>query len=209
MKHPNTIALVLFLSSLSQTVGSAPLEKCVGDDGRVYYGDSIPPDVLAKCRSSSEMTKSGAVKGTTRPMTEEERKAAELDATRKKESDKAAAEQRRRDAALMDTYMRVEEIDAARDRSLHATQARIDGYQSSVKSGQANLAKLRARADIFSKQNKPLPPSLESEINSAESGIKRDQDALEKAKKEAEATTARFESEKKRFREIKGLAPKP
>ncbi|MDP2827384.1 MAG: hypothetical protein Q8O37_02125 [Sulfuricellaceae bacterium] len=206
MKKLNVIALAVFLS---QTAQAAPLEKCVGDDGRVYYGDSIPPEVLAKCRSSSEVTKSGLVKGTTRPMTDEERKAAEVDAAKKKENDKIAAEQKRRDSALIDTYSRVEEIDVARDRNLQATQVRIDSYQASTKSGQANLAKLRAQADNLLKQKKPVPPSLEIEIKSVEASTKRDQDALDKARKEAETTTARYEAEKKRFREIKGLAPKP
>ncbi len=209
MKQLNTIALALLLSPLSQAATAAPLEKCVGDDGRVYYGDSIPAEVRAKCRSSSEVSKTGLVKGSTRPMTDEERKTAEQNATKAKEGEKISAEQKRRDNALIDTYTRIEEIDQARDRSLQPTQTRINTYQADIKSSQAKLVKLRAQAGDLSRQKKPVPQSVENEIIFAEKNIKTSQEGLVSADKEAKEISAKYEAEKKRFREIKGLPPAP
>lgn len=209
MKHLNTIALALLLSSLSQATSAAPLEKCVGDDGRVYYGDSIPPDVLAKCRSSSEVSKSGLVKGATKPVTDEERKTVQESALKAKESEKLAAEQKRRDLALIDTYTRIEEIDQARDRSLAPTQKRIDNYNAEIKSSQEKIVKLRAQAGDLSRQKKPVPQSLENEIIFAEKNIKTSQEGLAAADKEVKEVTAKYEAEKKRYREIKKLPPAP
>jgi chromosome segregation ATPase len=190
-----------------QNLQAAPLEKCVDDKGRVYYGDSIPPDVLAKCRTSSLLSKQGIVKKDTRYMTGEERAAAEAQAAKKAEADKIAEEQKRRDNALLSSYSKEEEIDLARDRSLQATQARIEGIQSNAKSVQGRLDGQLQRVESFRKKNKPVPDDLTMQVSETQSEIKHLNASIARAQKDKAAISARFAEDKKRFRVLKGFDP--
>ena len=183
---------------------AAPLKKCVDDKGRVYYGDSIPAEVLDKCRTSSELSSKGMEKKKTRYPTEEERKAQEDAAAQQKLDDEKALEQKRRDKALLDTYASEKEINLSRDRNLQATQAQIDGSQMRAKSAQDRLAGLRKQVDNVTKNKKPVPAYLSEEIKTAENELKTSNETVAKWKQEYETIQTRFEEDKKRFRELKG-----
>lgn len=186
---------------------AAPLKKCVDDKGRVYYGDSIPPEVEAKCRSSSEISPRGMEKKKTTHLTEEERQAQADEAAKKKEEEQKAIDQKRRDQALLLSYSNESEIDLARDRNLVATQAQIDGTQLRIKSVQGRQEKLRKQNDSYVKSKKPIPADLKAEIDAAEKEVKKLQDSMAKSRQELEAINKRFEDDKKRFRELRGLPP--
>lgn len=200
--------IILITTALSiGAAQAAPLKKCVDDKGRVYYGDSIPPEVEAKCRSSSEITARGMEKKKTTRLTDEERQAQADEAAKKKENEQKAVEQQRRDRALLLSYSNENEIDLARDRNLVAAQTRIDGIQLRIKSVQGRLDGLDKQKKVHVKRGKPVPDDLHNEIVATEAEIRRFQDSLEKSRQEFDAVKARFEDDKKRFRELKGLPP--
>lgn len=206
----NKLTLMMALAFCAGTSQAAPLQKCVDDKGRVYYGDAIPPEVLDKCRSSSEMTKRGLEKKQTRYLTEEEKKAQADAAAAKKAEEQKAEEQKRRDRALLETYSEEKEIDRTRDRNLQATQAQIDSTQTRIKSVQGRLDALNKQADGFVKRNKPVPPDLNEDIRRAEDEIKKTNETLAKWKHEYEDIKVRSDEDKKRFRELKGIPhPQP
>ena len=150
--------LILIAAALSVGAAqAAPMKKCVDDKGRVYYGDSIPPEVEAKCRTSSEMTSRGMEKKKTTYLTDEERQAQTDEEAKKKEDEQKAVEQQRRDKALLISYSNEKEIDLARDRNLVATQAQIDGTQLRIKSVQGRLDGLNKQSDLYVKRGKPIP----------------------------------------------------
>lgn len=184
---------------------AADLKKCVDDKGRVYYGDSIPPDVLEKCRTSSELSKKGLETKTTRYPTSEERQAYAEEQARKKAEAQRAIDQRRRDTALLDTYGSEKEIDLARDRNLQSTQVQIDGTQLRIKSVQGRLDSLSKQAATIEKRGKPVPADLSTEIKAAEDEIKKLQTNVATYQGEAEAIKARFAEDKQRYRELRGI----
>jgi hypothetical protein len=186
---------------------AAPLKKCVDDKGRVYYGDSIPAEVLDKCRTSSELTSKGMEKKKTRYLTEEERKAQGGAAAQQKLDDGKALEQKRRDRALLDTYSDEKEINRSRDRNLQATQAQIDGGQMRAKATQDRLAELRKQADGFAKNRKPVPAYLNEELKRADNELNTSNETVAKWRQEYKNIQMRFEEDKKRFRELKGYPP--
>jgi hypothetical protein len=200
-----TILIALALSA--GAVQAAPMKKCVDDKGRVYYGDSIPPEVEAKCRTSSELSSRGLEKKKTTHLTDEERQAQAANAAQIKADEQKAVEQKRRDQALLMSYSSDKEIDLARDRNLVATQARIDGTQLRIKSVQGRLDGLHKQRERYSKGKKPIPPDLTAEIADTDAEIKKFQGLMEDAQKEMENIKTRFENDKKRFRELKGLPP--
>lgn len=200
--------IILIAAALSAGAAeAAPMKKCVDDKGRVYYGDSIPPEVEAKCRTSSEITSKGMEKKKTTHLTDEERQAQAGEAAKKKDDEQKAVEQKRRDKALLLSYSSEKEIDLARDRNLVATQSQIDGAQLRIKSVQSRLDGLRTQSDVYVKSKKPIPADLNTEIAHAEAEIKKHQDSMAKSRQDFETIKARFEEDKKRFRELKGLSP--
>jgi hypothetical protein len=201
------LTLLLTATLCAGMAQAAPLKKCVDDKGRVYYGDSIPAEVLDKCRTSSELSSKGMEKKKTRYPTEEERKAYENAEAQQKLDDENALQQKRRDRALLDTYTNEKEINLSRDRNLQATQAQIDGSQMRAKSVQGRLAELRKQADGFTKNKKPLPAYLGEEIKAAENELRIANETVAKWNQEYAAIRARFEGDKKRFRELKGFPP--
>ncbi|MEN6587234.1 MAG: hypothetical protein ABFE02_14435 [Sulfuricella sp.] len=186
---------------------AAPLKKCVDDKGRVYYGDSIPADVLDKCRSSSELSHEGMEKKKTRYLTEEERKAQEGAAAQQKLDEEKTKEQKRRDNALLSTYASEKEINLSRDRNLQAAQAQIDGSQTRAKSAQDRAAELRKQAEGFAKIKKPVPAYLNEELKRAENEFRTSSETVTKWRQEYKEIQMRFEEDKKRFRELKGYPP--
>jgi len=199
--------LLLFIALCAGMAQAAPLKKCVDDKGRVYYGDSIPAEVLDKCRTSSELTSKGMEKKKTRYPTEEERKAHENAEAQQKLDDENALQQKRRDNALLSTYTNEKEINLSRDRNLQATQAQIDGSQMRIKSAQSRLAESRKQAAGFTKSKKPVPAWLSEEIKANENELKTAEGVMAKWQQEFAAIRARFEEDKKRFRELKGYPP--
>lgn len=185
------------------------LEKCVDDKGRVYYGDSIPPDVLEKCRTSSQLSKQGIVKKDTRYLTGEERAAAEEAAAKKAAADKKNMEQKRRDNALLSSYSKEEEIDLAREKNLHAVQARIDGFQSNIKTLEERQTNQNKRVENLQKKNRPVPDDLIAQASETQIEIKHLSEGVARAHKEKASISARFAEDKKRFRVLKGFDPAP
>lgn len=200
-------ALALLAAPGAQALGQ--LEKCVDDKGRVYYGDSIPPDVLEKCRTSSQLSKQGVVKKDTRYLTGEERAAAEEVAAKKAEADKKDMEQRRRDNALLSSYSKEEEIDLAREKNLHAVQARIDGFQSNIKTLEERQIIQNKRVENLQKKNRPVPDELNVQASETRTEIKHLNEGIARANKEKSNLSARFAEDKKRFRVLKGFDPAP
>ena len=120
--------------------------KCVDEKGRTHIGDT-PPEPCSKV-VMYEVTRGGQVIRTIQPtLTEEQVKARIEEEEKKKEADKVAFEQKRKDLALLATYSTESELDVARDRN-------IDPINSRIKLAQERIG------DI-DKRNKQLDEELE------------------------------------------------
>lgn len=201
---------MILMTTLALCAGAsqaAPLQKCVDDKGRVYYGDAIPPEVLEKCRTSSEISSKGLEKKQTRYLTDEE-KQSRADATAaKKAEEQKVEEQKRRDRALLDTYTGENEILRARERNLQAAQAQIDSTKTRLKSAQERLANLHKQVDHFKRNNKPVPPDVANAVKRTEEDIRKTNETLSKWNEEYKGIETRFAEDRKRFLELKGGTP--
>ncbi|MFN3884150.1 MAG: hypothetical protein ACK4Q4_05245, partial [Rhodocyclaceae bacterium] len=100
---------------------------CCDVNGKRVCGNPPPP--ACDSRPKIVYLKGGTVKELEAPLTPAQRAEREAEAARKKEEERKAAEQARKDRALLDSFTRVEELDAARDRAIadlekNAEQAR-------------------------------------------------------------------------------------
>lgn len=172
-----SLLFALIFAAVGAQAGT--MKKCVDASGRIlYYGDTIPPDLLPKCKNLSELSNKGIEKKRTEYLNPEERKEkAEEDAAQKVEKQKEV-DQARRDRALLATYTTEKEIDLTRDRNLKPLDMQIQSLQDDLKRAKGNDAR-----------------NIQAQID--------------QKKQEREAVRQRFEADKVRFRELKGLPPQP
>jgi hypothetical protein len=182
------LAFILSLV-LSTQAWAAGIHKWVDDKGITHYGDVEQPREGAGNRTATE---AGS-------------KAQEEEAAKKREAEKKEGERKRRDKALLETYSSEEEIDLARDRNLQSGKLMIDSAQPRIKSVQGRLDGLRKQADAVAK-TKPVPADLTRDIKAAEAEIAQLQGNVAKYKQDMDAIRARFEEDKKRFRELRSGA---
>jgi hypothetical protein len=196
---------VLVMSILALPIASfaqAPIKPKPGivcwkdKSGKVVgCGDSVPPEY--RDAATKELDKQGITRNTGESAAEAEARRAKEQATgqNKADEERRAAEKKRKDSALLNTYTDEKEIDLKRDRELKAADQSISQQQAALK-----LANER-HADATKRGAK-------DEIARAE----RDKGVIEKgiAAKEAEKgdLTKRYAEEKKRFMDLKGI-PQP
>ena len=172
--------------------------KCVDAAGKAYYSDKLNPD----CGEGKELNKQGV---------EMKRRDVIKPALPAKadpaEPPKTVIEQARRDRALMSTYTSEEEIERARDRSLAIPAQGIKTSEARMEKTNESLTELKKQADTLASQKKPLPPRLLEDVVAAQKNIAVLEADLVQRKAQSEIIKARYEAEKKRFRELNGTAP--
>jgi phage-related minor tail protein len=180
----------------------AKLYKWVDKNGQTHYGETIPPEYADR---DTKMLNQGRVSD--RSETFDDKK---INSTKKETpEDKAAMEARRKDEALLNSFTTEKEIDLARDRSLLQIEARINSYTTLLKSAQTSLDDLHKENDTRAKQGRAIPQSLTDDIAAAEARVAKLQKDLENSQKESAAVRTRYDGEKQRFRQLKGLEEKP
>jgi len=158
-------------------------------------GDTVPAEY--RDNATKELDKQGLTRKTGESAAE-----AEARLTKERESgqnkadqERRAAEQKRKDSALLNTYTNEKEIDLKRDRELKAADQSIAQQQTALKLANERLADAQKRG-------------AKEDIGRAE----RDKGVIEKgiASKEAEKgeLITKYTEEKKRYMELKGI-PQP
>lgn len=202
------LVLVTLLSSLAWTApAAAKLFKWVDEHGTTHYGETIPPEYAN--RSSQTMDSKGNVKNRTDQFDPEKQRLSQEAAEKKKLEDEAAVEQTRHDNALLSTYSNEKEIDLARNRSLQLLEARVSSFSTMAKSAQeAADANSREVADL-KKAGKNVPKSLLDDAAASDARLERLNKDLAQSQLEITNVKSRFDADMARFRELKGIAPKP
>lgn len=193
---------------LTVTAAVGQTFKCVDDKGVTLYGDTMPPQCATK--PVTEMSGQGSVRKTyERPLTAEQIKAREEENARKKEEDKLAAEQRRKDSALLATYGSEREIDLTRDRNLGQIDARASSANQRIKEIDKRIEKLQNELEFYKAGKSKKGPAKEPPIRlvndlernnneraALEVSIKRVADEKEKMREN-------FDKDKVRWKELK------
>ena len=158
-------------------------------------GDTVPLEY--RDNATKELDKQGMTRKTGESAADAEarRTQEQARAKEKAEEERRVADQKRRDAALLNTYTNEKEIDLKRDRELKAADQSIAQQQTALKLANERLADAQKRG-------------AKDEVARAE----RDKGVIEKgiASKEAEKgeLTVKYAEEKKRYMELKGI-PQP
>lgn len=190
------VAALLIGAGLSLPL-AAKTYCCTDKDGHRVCGDIMPEQCAD--RAYKEFGDKG-VRSYEAPLTAEQRAQREAAAAKKKEEDRIAGEQRRRDQALLNTYGSEKDIDILRDRAVADVEA--IGQQAQEKYDVAQKRKVQLEKELEFYAKKPVPGALKSQIKENELEIEAQKKAIEDKDKAVQATRARFEEDRKRYRAL-------
>lgn len=200
MRLERAVGAVLLGLALGSS--QAAMYKWVDENGRVQYSDKPPVEQGKK--GAVQMTNRGIVIKKIAPgMTPEEKKAREEELARKKEEELRAAEQRKRDHALLQSFTNVEEIDMKSDREVQSIEAMIATLRGQERSAVERLADDRRRLDSYTRRRKPPPDSMHEELRESEAQLQVIRDEIERREQEIAATRTKYQALKKRYRQLR------
>ena len=191
--------LIIVIAALP-VAAEAQSYRCVGKDGKKYYGQSVPPQCLGmpveQLNAQGMVTKRYDAAASA---AEREKKAAEEEERKKREM--VTKEEGRRTRALLATYTSDKEIENARARALQENQIAVkdvEGKIAGLKKRQVDLVK---ELDFYQGKNK-APAKLEQDIKNTEIDLKAQDGLLTSKKKEVDSINAKYDDDKKRYLEL-------
>ena len=148
--------------------------KWVDENGKVHYGDKLPP---------------------------EQRRAKAEEEARQKELARERELTDRRDRALLATYTTESEIDLARKRALATIDAQVQS--STAYSATLNKRKAELDRQVKALGDKPIGPALERELASVNGELQKQADLIAQKQKEIVAVNAKYDADKARWADLR------
>lgn len=195
--------IVLLLLALHVPAAGAAY-RCVDEKGKTHIGDTPP----AGCGSvpMQEVTKGGKVLRTIDPtLTEEQVKAKAVEAEQKRIADKTAADQKRKDTALLSSFASEKEFDVARDRNVEPIKARIGLARDRIKQIEKSEGKIQEEMEFYKAGKGKTAKAKEMPANLVEGkkGAEQERATIEKNiarfEREIEEIRTKFDTDKKRW----------
>src|SRR3989304_4980595 len=193
--NPNFAVLAATLALLFLPLAAdAQSYRCVGKDGKKYYGQSLPAQCLGQ--PAELLNAQGMVVKRIDPqVSATERAKKEGDEEERKKRELVSKEEGRRNRALLATYTSDSDIEQARGRALKDNEAAVREIEGKIGAIKARQDKLRKELDFYQGKNKP-PVKLEQNIKNAEFDLRTQQDLLAAKKKDVESINARYNDDK-------------
>lgn len=170
---------------------------CTDAAGHRACGDTLPQ--VCYERAYREVSPGGrVVREIEAPLTSEQR--SKRDAELKTQRDKAIkeAEAKRRDRVLIDSYAKVEEIDARRDREI--AQIMVDLKRA--KAQEADLLAARAKLEKLKPATGAIPRDIVEDLVTNTSELAATRSVIDSKQHDIDATRARFDADRNRFLEL-------
>jgi hypothetical protein len=200
----------LAILALCTVVPAEAAFRCKDEKGLTHVGDTPPP----ACANvvMYEVSKSGSVIRRIEPsLTAEQVKARQEEAARQVEAEKAAAEQRRKDVALLSTYGSEKDIDTARDVNLKPIEGRIKSAQERAAAAEKRQKELEEEMEFYtagkskSSKSRTAPPQLVADIEHLKSEKVTLARSIAGYEAEMRQVRERFETDRKRWLELKQM----
>ena len=174
--------------------------RCVGKDGKKYYGSAVPPECLGQ--PVEQLSREGRVVkrfDAAASAAEREKKAAEDEERKKREL--VSKEEGRRNRALLATYTNEKDIEAARTRALSDNKGAVADIEKRIGGLKQRLGEQKKELEFYTGKNQP-PAKLSQDIKNTEFDIKTQEDLLAAKKKEVDQINQRFDDDKRRYNEL-------
>jgi len=179
----------------------------------VGCGDKVPPEYQDS--ATRELDKRGVTRKTNESAEEQAKRKAKEQETEKDRAElaKKAAEQKRQDSALINTYSDAKEIDLRRDRDLATTDSQINQLKVMHKNAVDRQKEIKGRTDAGTKAGKPATDALKEDLAHAEADQRKAEQSIADKEKEKDDIRKRYADMSARYVELKGggqpAAPAP
>lgn len=184
--------------------------KCTDEKGVTHYGDTMPP----QCAKTPvmEVQKSGStVKKYDAQLTAEQVKAKQDEDKRKSDDVKAAAEAKRKDMALLNTYSSERDFEVAKQRNIEPIEARIKSAQERLKSVDKRLKELNDEMEFYTagksksaKERKP-PIQLVTDVERTNAERAALLASVQRYEAEIAQMKTRYETDRARWMELRNV----
>ena len=187
---------------LAPLASDAQSYRCVSQDGKRYYGSTIPRQCIG--RPVEELNAQGMVVKRIDPEgSEKERAAKEAQEAKQREELSAQRETARRNRALLATYTSVKDIDDALNRALAENQKGMEEVQGRIDRIRQLQAGYEKELELY-KGKGAAPARLTDDMRNAESDLKYQEQMLAAKQKELEHINAKYGADRKRYAELTG-----
>jgi hypothetical protein len=180
--------------------------RCKDRNGQTHYSDSMPQECVGL--DTEVLNERGMqlrlIEG---DATRQKRLVREVEEAKvRKEKDQRAL----RDRTLIETYLTVEDIERLRDQRLEQLNAQLRVTEQNISTLRERQTRLQAQVARFrpysDKANAPpLPEPIAAEMVNTVNGLRVYRESLAANRKEQQTLTDQFESDIKRFKELKGI----
>ena len=184
------------------------LYRWTDDKGVVHYGDSVPPEYAKEDRNvlNNQGVNVGFEQG---ELTPEQRAAKERQAAEAAQAQAAREEAARRDRTLLATYISVSDIEDLRNRRLELLEGQIKVTELYLTNLRKRLVTLQDEASKYkpytTRENAPqIPENLATDISRTVASINLYEQTLSHTRSDQETVRNSFDSDIRRFKELKG-----
>jgi hypothetical protein len=199
LRAPERLLLLGLLLPLPAAAASN-IFCCNDERGKQVCGDILPPACVG--RAYREINQVGMVVRTVEaPLTPELKALRAHEERKKKEAEEAVKEQRRLDAALLQTYGSEADIELMRQRNEADVHREIKLANEKIAIAKKRREKFENEAEFYKK--KTLPPDVEKGLKDADYEIKAQEELIDAKKREFDLIKAKYDEDLRRFREIK------
>jgi len=189
-------ALVALAAPVFAAPSGKPLYRWVDENGVVHYGDKVPASEAKKARDTlkdGRVTKRVAKQLEGEELKREQARQAEL-----KAAEDARHARLAHDRFLLQSFASVADLQDARELHLASLDGRLRLAEKAVEDNEKTLADLRART-----AGKPALGALKTQIESFETSLIDNIQAVRKLRDERTATVARFTGDIERFKGLR------
>jgi tRNA/tmRNA/rRNA uracil-C5-methylase (TrmA/RlmC/RlmD family) len=202
MKRFLIISCTILVTAMFSLPAQA-IKKCKDASGHWHYGDNA----AIACSKSTviEINDRGLKKGEVAPPpTRAQLKNRATADAEKQRLAKLAAKQKRRDKLLLTSYGHEKDITYVRDRKLASIDAIIKASVSTKDSFGIILKRLEAQAADEQRKGRSVPKKIAANIAQTKEQIIEHEKTIVATRKEREQVIKQYESDIKRYRELKG-----
>jgi len=197
---PGLLGLGLLLLAQGAAAGGTSIITCCEEaNGRRICADVLPPACYG--RAYWEVSPQGTVtKLVPAPMSPGDRARMEEAEKARKLADDKAREQRRRDAALLQTYASLEDLEKQRQRALADLQRELEEAGRREAEVLQRRAKLEQEAEFYAKA--PPPPELAGALRENDGELAAQRSVIVSKQRDLEAVQARYDNDRRRYAEL-------
>lgn len=174
--------------------------RCVGKDGKKYYGQSVPMQCVGQ--PTEQLNAQGlVVRRIDAQASAADQAAKAKEAEEKRKRDVILKEESRKNKALLSTYTSEADIELARKRALEENEKAVKESEARIVALRKRQADLKKEMEFFQGKNKP-PAKMEQEMRDNAFSIDTQEKLLAQKKKEVDSINAKYDEDKKRYLEL-------